>query len=161
MCKHPFPFVWSWIIKRFTSKILRWLELDWDISLFLHVQLPTLLSWVMTMVAQSSLKCSSGKNSNKKIKLPAFNDSTVSIFCIDCLCTVKLSFFICYTTSLALLFVLTGREYRRMATKRITMRRRRPTMKRHLNFRHTMNFIVLHGFVNQKKDVSGRLGFEE
>lgn len=30
-------------------------------------------------------------------------------------------------------------------------------MKMHLNLRHTMNFIVLQGFVNQKNDVSGRL----
>lgn len=30
-------------------------------------------------------------------------------------------------------------------------------MKRHLNLFHTMNFMVLHGLVNQKKDVSGRL----
>ncbi len=30
-------------------------------------------------------------------------------------------------------------------------------MKSHLYLRHIMNFMVLHGFVNQKKDVSGRL----
>lgn len=53
--------------------------------------------------------------------------------------------------------VLTGREYSRMAMKRITMVRRMSPMKRHLNLRHTMNFMVLHGLVNQKKEVSGRL----
>lgn len=55
--------------------------------------------------------------------------------------------------------MLTGSEYRRMATNKITIRRRRMPMKTHLNLRHTMNFIVLHGFVNQRKDVSGRLYF--
>lgn len=55
------------------------------------------------------------------------------------------------------LSVLTGREYSRMARKRITMMRRMSPMKRHLNLRHTMNFMVLHGLVNQKKEVSGRL----
>lgn len=30
-------------------------------------------------------------------------------------------------------------------------------MNSHLNLRHTMNFMVLHGLVNQKNDVSGRL----
>lgn len=64
------------------------------------------------------------------------------------------------TTSPALSVVLTGREYSRMATKRITMKRRRSPMKRHLNLRHTMNFMVLHGLVNQKKEVSGRLVWE-
>ncbi len=44
-----------------------------------------------------------------------------------------------------------------MARKRITMMRMMSAMKRHLNLRHTMNFMVLHGLVNQKKDVSGRL----
>lgn len=53
--------------------------------------------------------------------------------------------------------VLTGREYSRMARKRITMMRMMSPIKRHLNLRHTMNFMVLHGLVNQKKDVSGRL----
>lgn len=41
--------------------------------------------------------------------------------------------------------------------KRTTMMRMMSPMKRHLNLRHTMNFMVLHGLVNQKKDVSGRL----
>lgn len=40
------------------------------------------------------------------------------------------------------------------------MRRRMSPMKRHLNLRHTMNFMVLHGLVNQKKEVSGRLVLE-
>lgn len=53
--------------------------------------------------------------------------------------------------------VLTGREYNRMAMKRITMVRMMSPMKRHLNLRHTMNFIVLQGLVNQKNEVSGRL----
>lgn len=44
-----------------------------------------------------------------------------------------------------------------MARKRITIMRMMSPMKRHLNLRHTMNFMVLHGLVNQKKDVSGRL----
>lgn len=52
---------------------------------------------------------------------------------------------------------LTGNEYSRMATKRTTMMRMMRPMKRHLNLFHTMNFMVLHGLVNQKKDVSGRL----
>uniref|UniRef100_G3P5X9 Threonyl/alanyl tRNA synthetase SAD domain-containing protein n=1 Tax=Gasterosteus aculeatus aculeatus TaxID=481459 RepID=G3P5X9_GASAC len=52
---------------------------------------------------------------------------------------------------------LTGSEYSRMARKSTTMVRRMRTMKRHLNLFHTMNFMVLHGLVNQKKDVSGRL----
>ncbi len=30
-------------------------------------------------------------------------------------------------------------------------------MNSHLNLRHTMNLHVLHGFVNQKNEVSGRL----
>lgn len=34
-------------------------------------------------------------------------------------------------------------------------------MKSHLNLRHTINFIVLQGFVNQRKEVSGRLYFEK
>lgn len=37
------------------------------------------------------------------------------------------------------------------------MVRRMSPMKRHLNLRHTMNFMVLQGLVNQKKEVSGRL----
>lgn len=41
--------------------------------------------------------------------------------------------------------------------KRITMVRRMSPMNRHLNLRHTMNFMVLQGLVNQKKEVSGRL----
>lgn len=57
--------------------------------------------------------------------------------------------------------VLTGKEYNRMARKRMTMMSRMRTMKRHLNFLHTMNFMVLHGLVNQKKDVSGRLVMTE
>ena len=52
---------------------------------------------------------------------------------------------------------LTGREYSMIARNRITSIRIMDMMKIHLNLRHTMNFIVLHGFVNQKKDVSGRL----
>lgn len=56
--------------------------------------------------------------------------------------------------------VLTGREYSRMARKRITMMRMMSPIKRHLNLRHTMNFMVLHGLVNQKKEVSGRLTVE-
>lgn len=54
----------------------------------------------------------------------------------------------------------TGKEYNRMAMKRSTMMRRMSPMKRHLNLLHTMNFIVLHGLVNQKKDVSGRLVYD-
>lgn len=53
--------------------------------------------------------------------------------------------------------VLTGKEYNRMPTKSSTMMRMRSPMKSHLNLRHTMNFMVLHGLVNQKKEVSGRL----
>ena len=53
--------------------------------------------------------------------------------------------------------VLTGKEYNRMARKSTTMMRMMSPMKRHLNLFHTMNFMVLHGLVNQKKDVSGRL----
>lgn len=45
-----------------------------------------------------------------------------------------------------------------MARKRSTMKRMMSPMKRHLNLRHTMNFMVLQGLVNQKKDVSGRFG---
>lgn len=45
----------------------------------------------------------------------------------------------------------------RMARKRSTMVRMMSPMKRHLNLLHTMNFMVLHGLVNQKKEVSGRL----
>lgn len=56
-----------------------------------------------------------------------------------------------------ILFLLTGKEYSKMARKRITIMRMMSPMKRHLNLRHTMNFMVLHGLVNQKKDVSGRL----
>ena len=56
-----------------------------------------------------------------------------------------------------LLTVLTGKEYNRMARKRSTMKRMMSPMKRHLNLLHTMNFMVLQGLVNQKKDVSGRL----
>lgn len=41
--------------------------------------------------------------------------------------------------------------------KRTTMVRMMSPMKRHLNLRHTMNFMVLQGLVNQKKEVSGRL----
>lgn len=41
--------------------------------------------------------------------------------------------------------------------KRMTMMRMRSPIKRHLNLRHTINFMVLHGLVNQKKEVSGRL----
>lgn len=52
---------------------------------------------------------------------------------------------------------LTGKEYSKIARKRITMKRMMSPMKRHLNLRHTMNFMVLQGLVNQKKDVSGRL----
>lgn len=78
----------------------------------------------------------------------------------DCPCTVKLNSFTVDTTSPTLSFVLTGSEYSRMATKRITMKRRRSPMNRHLNLRHTMNFMVLHGLVNQKKEVSGRLVLE-
>lgn len=55
------------------------------------------------------------------------------------------------------MFLLTGKEYNRMATKRTTMNRMRRPRKSHLNLRHTMNFMVLHGLVNQKKEVSGRL----
>jgi len=55
------------------------------------------------------------------------------------------------------LFVLTGKEYNRIARKRTTMVRMMSPIKRHLNLFHTMNFMVLHGLVNQKKDVSGRL----
>lgn len=33
-------------------------------------------------------------------------------------------------------------------------------MKSHLNRCHTINFRVLHGFVNHKNDVSGRLSIE-
>lgn len=69
------------------------------------------------------------------------------------MCSKEVFLFTVYRTS----FVLTGSEYSRMAMKRITMKRRRSPMKRHLNLRHTMNFMVLHGLVNQKKDVSGRL----
>lgn len=36
----------------------------------------------------------------------------------------------------------------------------RPMMT-HLNRRHTMNFMVLHGLVNQRKEVSGRLHCKE
>lgn len=61
----------------------------------------------------------------------------------------------------SLLSVLTGREYSRMARKRRTMMRMMSPMKRHLNRRHTMNFMVLHGLVNQKKEVSGRLMVDE
>lgn len=56
-----------------------------------------------------------------------------------------------------ILSLLTGKEYSKMARKRITIMRMMSPMKRHLNLRHTMNFMVLHGLVNQKKDVSGRL----
>lgn len=56
---------------------------------------------------------------------------------------------------------LTGSEYSRMAMKRTTMMRMMSPMKRHLNLRHTMNFMVLQGLVNQKKEVSGRLKVEE
>lgn len=52
---------------------------------------------------------------------------------------------------------LTGKEYNRMAMKMSTMMRMMRPMKRHLNRRHTMNFMVLHGLVNQKNEVSGRL----
>lgn len=45
--------------------------------------------------------------------------------------------------------------------KRTTMMRMMSPMKRHLNLRHTMNFMVLQGLVNQKKEVSGRLEVEE
>jgi hypothetical protein len=44
-----------------------------------------------------------------------------------------------------------------IARNRITSIRIMDMMKIHLNLRHTMNFIVLQGFVNQKNDVSGRL----
>lgn len=57
----------------------------------------------------------------------------------------------------SLLSVLTGKEYNRMAMKRTTMMRMISPIKTHLNLLHTMNFMVLHGLVNQKKDVSGRL----
>lgn len=62
-----------------------------------------------------------------------------------------------YYSAVSLLSVLTGNEYSRMATKRTTMMRMMSPMKRHRNLFHTMNFMVLHGLVNQKKDVSGRL----
>uniref|UniRef100_A0A0E9WLG3 Uncharacterized protein n=1 Tax=Anguilla anguilla TaxID=7936 RepID=A0A0E9WLG3_ANGAN len=45
-----------------------------------------------------------------------------------------------------------------MAMKSPTSMRMMSPMKSHLNLRRTMNFMVLQGFVNQKKDVSGRLG---
>lgn len=61
------------------------------------------------------------------------------------------------TTLRFFLTVLTGKEYNRMARKSTTMMRMMSPMKRHLNLLHTMNFMVLHGLVNQKKDVSGRL----
>lgn len=72
-------------------------------------------------------------------------------------CTTDFRISMTNTLRWSLLFVLTGREYSRMARKRITMVRMISPMKRHLNLRHTMNFMVLHGLVNQKKDVSGRL----
>ena len=53
--------------------------------------------------------------------------------------------------------VLTGKEYNRMAMKSITMVRMMSPMKRHLNRLQIMNFMVLQGLVNQKKEVSGRL----
>lgn len=62
-----------------------------------------------------------------------------------------------YYLAVYLLSVLTGKEYNRMARKRSTMMRMMSPMKRHLNLLHKMNFMVLHGLVNQKKDVSGRL----
>lgn len=52
---------------------------------------------------------------------------------------------------------LTGREYSKMARKRSTMVRTMSPMKRQRKRRHTINLMVLHGLVNQKKDVSGRL----
>lgn len=72
-------------------------------------------------------------------------------------CTTDFRISMTNTLRWSLLSVLTGREYSRMARKRITMVRMISPMKRHLNLRHTMNFMVLHGLVNQKKDVSGRL----
>ncbi|KAK0154255.1 Alanyl-tRNA editing protein Aarsd1 [Merluccius polli] len=43
-------------------------------------------------------------------------------------------------------------EYRKIPTKSPRMTRMIRPMKRHLNRRHTMNFMVLQGLVNQKKD---------
>lgn len=53
--------------------------------------------------------------------------------------------------------ILTGKEYNKIpmnnSTKISTIR----PMNSHLNLRHTMNLHVLHGFENQKNEVSGRL----
>lgn len=52
---------------------------------------------------------------------------------------------------------LTGREYSRIPRNKSTSRRTIKPMKIHLNLRHMMNFMVLNGLVNQKKEVLGRL----
>lgn len=44
-----------------------------------------------------------------------------------------------------------------MPRNSVTSSRRMEMMKIHLNLRQTMNLKVLHGLVNQKKEVSGRL----
>lgn len=55
----------------------------------------------------------------------------------------------------------TGKEYRSTARKSSRINRMSRPMMTHLNRRHTMNFMVLHGLVNQRKEVSGRLHCKE
>lgn len=55
----------------------------------------------------------------------------------------------------------TGKEYRSTATKSSRISRISSPMMTHLNRRHTMNFMVLHGLVNHRKEVSGRLRCKE
>ena len=55
----------------------------------------------------------------------------------------------------------TGKEYRNTATKNSRISRISRAMMTHLNRRHTMNLMVLHGLVNQRKEVSGRLHCKE
>lgn len=59
--------------------------------------------------------------------------------------------------SIPFLLVLTGKEYNRIPMKSSTRISRISPMKIHLNLWHKINLMVLQGFVNQKKDVSGRL----
>lgn len=55
----------------------------------------------------------------------------------------------------------TGKEYRSTATKSSRTSKMSRPMMTHLNRRHTMNFMVLHGLMNQRKEVSGRLCCKE
>lgn len=114
---------------------------------------------VIAVVSRSSSRCSSGKGKKKQSNHLNVTSSPASlnseqVFQAPANAVTAVTVHSCTRGRRS---SLTGSEYSRMARKSTTMVRRMRTMKRHLNLFHTMNFMVLHGLVNQKKDVSGRL----